>query len=423
MASADVTHDPLLLLRQSIASGTPCVPTKTADATSSESVDLSLATARYLQFTTPNHIALPLTTPTRWISASKPVDLRSIYYAYLKKDVPPRDYVVAAQALSEELKAAGGVGEVQTLDYVGQLDLVAWLEGASDESEHIKPLAADTANASASAQVTSGSAGGVAPVTSGSAGRQNKTLDPRLAEIYNGERRMGDRNSVLRGIKPTDFSHVRKLAHPFNARKAAQAAAANTSKVPTALPHNPKAPVRRPDPIVLLSPSASSLLRLSNIKSFLEGGTYIPPESSSFTSSSSADFLQITRVLPTIDQHPMRFIIADSAEKLKPEHWSRVVAVFTTGQVWQFKSYKWQNPPELFRHTLGVYLGWRGDHLPDTVKGWGRGVLCTQVEKYAAGASAASRWRDREVVESIWKAIEDGMRNKGWTRASGPSVM
>lgn len=119
----------------------------------------------------------------------------------------------------------------------------------------------------------------------------------------------------------------------------------------------------------------------------------------------------------------MRFIIVDTPEQFKPEYWSRVVAVFTTGQVWQFKSYKWQQATDLFRHTLGVYVGWRGEQMPDTVKGWGRGVLGTQVDKWSVGASAASRWRDREVVESIWKAIEENMRNKGWRRDSGPTVI
>jgi parafibromin len=116
----------------------------------------------------------------------------------------------------------------------------------------------------------------------------------------------------------------------------------------------------------------------------------------------------------------MRFIIVDTPEQFKPEYWSRVVAVFTTGQAWQFKSYKWQQPQDLFRHTLGVYVGFRGDQMPETIRGWGRGVLTTQVDKYSAGASASSRFRDREVVENIWKAIEENMRQKGWRRDSGP---
>jgi parafibromin len=116
----------------------------------------------------------------------------------------------------------------------------------------------------------------------------------------------------------------------------------------------------------------------------------------------------------------MRFIIVDTPELFKPEYWSRVVAVFTTGQAWQFKSYKWQQPHDLFRHTLGVFVGFRGDQLPETIKSWGRGVLTAQIDKYSSGAGASSRFRDREVVESIWKAIEDNMRNKGWRRDSGP---
>lgn len=116
----------------------------------------------------------------------------------------------------------------------------------------------------------------------------------------------------------------------------------------------------------------------------------------------------------------MRFIIVDSAEQFKPEYWSRVVAVFTTGQAWQFKSYKWQQPQDLFKNTLGVYVGFRGDMVPETVKGWGRGVLSTQVDKFSAGAGSASRFRDREVVEGIWKRIEENMRQKGWRRDAGP---
>lgn len=422
MASPE--HDPLVLLRQSIAAESPCIPTTTEDASSASSVDLSLAAATFLQFSTPAQISIALTTPTRFISSNKPVDLRSIYFAWLKRETAIPEYNAQALALNAELGSTGGAGgEVQNLAFVERLDLITWLEGASEESEYIKPLASDTSSATASAQVASGATGGIAPVTSGSIGRQGKTIDPRLAEIYNGERKMGDRNSVLRGIKPTDFSHVRKLAAPFNARKSAHSVATNLANNP-ALAHNPKAPVRRPDPIILLSPSASSLLRMSNIKSFLENGIYIPAESSSSTSSSSASILHISRLLPSIDTtRPIRFIIVDTPEQFKPEYWSRVVAVFTTGQVWQFKSYKWQTPGELFKHTLGVYVGWRGDHLPETVRGWGRGVLSTQVEKWSPGAGNAARWRDREVVEGIWKAVEDNMRNKGWRRDSGPMTV
>ena len=131
---------------------------------------------------------------------------------------------------------------MQNLVFVERLDLITWLEGASEESEYIKPLegaagdaaaaasvaaaaaaaSATTASVSAtvtrsaedSANVASGAAGGVATVSSAGGAKAGaatgvsgsgvgKTVDVRLLEIYNGERKLGDRNSVLRGIKAT----------------------------------------------------------------------------------------------------------------------------------------------------------------------------------------------------------------------------
>lgn len=95
-----------------------------------------------------------------------------------------------------------------------KLDLITWLEGASDESECIRPLGAEEAarQAGQAADVAMGrqgvggleaGVGGVAGVRVDGDGRGEKVIDARLRQIYSGERRMGDRNSVLRGVKPT----------------------------------------------------------------------------------------------------------------------------------------------------------------------------------------------------------------------------
>jgi parafibromin len=206
MAGHDtVQYDPLLLLRQSIASDSPVIPATSEDASSTFSDELNLATATDLRFASPTEVSIPLTTPTRFISSEKPVDLRSIYFAWLKREVAIPEYNASALALNAELAAEGGAGgKVQNLAFVERLDLITWLEGASEESEYIKPLASST---SASAPAASGVAGGIAPATSGVAGRQSKLTNPRLQEIYSGERSMGDRNSILRGIKPTVLNY------------------------------------------------------------------------------------------------------------------------------------------------------------------------------------------------------------------------
>lgn len=189
-------HDPLLLLRQANSTGKPAVPIASDDAASPE---CSLAQSAYLLFPHKG-ILLPVDAPTRFVSNDKSVDLRSIYFAWLNRELAIPEYNASATTLNDELAAAGSTGKVQNLGFIERLDLITWLEGASEESEYIKPLAGDQAAAEASAapQAGAGAASGASQARSGKG-----TLDPRLASVYSGERRMGDRNTVLRGIKPT----------------------------------------------------------------------------------------------------------------------------------------------------------------------------------------------------------------------------
>ena len=205
-ASEASSYDPLISLRQSIASINPPILTTSPNHPTPETTSSNIGAASHLHFTSPEPHTLSLDSLTRFISSDKPVDLRSIYFAWQKKDVEIRDYIASAQQLNDELGGADGAGaasKVQNLVFVERLDLITWLEGASDESEYIKGLETD-GSAAKSAQLASGAAGGVSTVPSGAAGaRTGRNIDPRLQEIYNLERRMGDRNSILRGIKPT----------------------------------------------------------------------------------------------------------------------------------------------------------------------------------------------------------------------------
>ncbi len=200
------SHDPLTSLRSSIASNNPPTPTTSPDTPTPETTTSNLGAATHLHFTSPEPHTFSLDTATRFISSEHPVDLRSIYFAWQQKDSEIRDYIASAQQLNEDVGGTDGAGaasKVQNLVFVERLDLITWLEGASDESEYIKGLSTD-GSATKSAQLASGAAGRVSTVPSGAAGAgSGRQIDPRLQEIYNLERKMGDRNSILRGIKPT----------------------------------------------------------------------------------------------------------------------------------------------------------------------------------------------------------------------------
>ncbi|KAL4917261.1 RNA pol II accessory factor, Cdc73 family-domain-containing protein [Aspergillus aurantiobrunneus] len=459
MATDPSLQDPLLALRRAIAAGSlPTATTSSELSTESATDDLAKATHLYFQHPLPQTLAL--NSPTRFISSSSdsPVDLRGIFFAYQKKDVAIPEYITSVQELNEALKQKErGEGapeeQAQNLSFVERLDLITWLEGASDDSEYIKPLEGaegvpSAAQAQASASAASGAAGvstapSTAPTGVVAAGKGGKVIDPRLQEIYNGERKLGDRNSVLRGIKQTDFSHVRKVAETFLGRNRSRTGQYPPGTKPGAKPHavvpTPSAGLSQPrksssktqDPIILLSPSASSVIRMSNVRSFLGEGVFVPPDHPTLAMpSASSNILYIHRPLGISDpssssravgsqgqsRKPTRFILVDSTANFKPDYWQRLVAVFTTGQTWQFKSYKWSSPPELFKHASGIYVGWRGEDIPREVRGWGRGVRSFSVERWdeKGGVNGAGRWRDREVVEGIWTAIEEGMKLRGW---------
>ncbi|KAK2881770.1 hypothetical protein FQN49_000437 [Arthroderma sp. PD_2] len=479
MASSDPTiSDSLLALKRALSSpsSTPVLTTSPDLSTDQATDDISKATHLYLTEPIPQTISL--STPTRFVSAAanQAIDLRSIYFAWLKKDVAIPEYIASAQEVNDALAREGEAGSAKVLNlvFVEKVDLISWLEGASDESEYIKPLeggvgvAADSGAAvsatvakdadasAAAAAAASVPSAGVKGAAAGS--RAAKGVDARLQAIYNGERKLGDRNTVLRGIRPTDFSHIRKTAELFLGRNRSRPLGNTKAGGKSAVLPTPGAgsiskksldssssSSRRPNPIILVSPSASSLLRMSNIKTFLSEGVYIPPDHPSLSKSTGSNLLHLSRSLQTIpdasrssstpagahpgasaSRKPTLFILVDSTADFKPDYWNRVVAVFTTGQTWQFKSYKWSTPQDLFKHATGIHVGWRGEEPPREVKGWGRGVRSFAIDRWDektanlngtggpdVGASGA-RWRDRGVVEGIWSAIEEGMKARGW---------
>ena len=55
-----------------------------------------------------------------------------------------------------------------------------------------------------------------------------------------------------------------------------------------------------------------------------------------------------------------RYFVVDNVEalaKFGADAWERVVCVMTTGQAWQFKPYKWNEPTQLFHHGMSFTAG------------------------------------------------------------------
>ncbi|KAF2665809.1 CDC73-domain-containing protein [Microthyrium microscopicum] len=398
--------DVLVALRQTIESDGALTLSTSSEPTSDTST--SLANASHLQLKNNNDQTLiyPLTTATRFLLNDNPVDLRSVFFAWQNKDASVPDYINSIQKLNEQLSSSGASsGQILNLPFAERLDLNSWLSGQQDESEYVVALD-DTATGDA--LTANGGAAGA---------KRAKEVDLRLQEIYRGERQISDRNSILHGIKPTDFSHVRKQVQAMFGKNKTKPM--NDPMASQSLSVNLKKSNQRPNPIILLSPSASSLLRLTNIKKFLEDGIYVPADSELATHTGT-NRVHITRQMDSIDTNRrLTFALMESTEQFRPEYWTRVVAVFTTGQEWQFKTYKWATAPELFSRVLGIYVGIIGDSTPQNISKWGRTIKKVDIEKWNPGAGERGRWRDRESVENIWRSVEESMRSKSWAKENG----
>lgn len=224
-AVAAAAQDPLLLFRACIASSSPPIPTTSADPTSGTDVaDLPVAT--HILFNShsasaggPSHDAFPADTPTRFISSSSNadssttdattgLDLLSVFWCWQNKDNAVGEYITATQSLNAA-RAANSLSPVTNLVFAEKLDLVNWLAGdvGENESEFIRALG-DTAEnrrlAGEAADLAKGDGlGDVDMVDGGDAQGSKDREGERLRAIYRQERKMGDRNTVLRGVKAT----------------------------------------------------------------------------------------------------------------------------------------------------------------------------------------------------------------------------
>lgn len=103
----------------------------------------------------------------------------------------------------------------------------------------------------------------------------------------------------------------------------------------------------------------------------------------------------------------IKFVVVSNVEKffVKPEYWDRVVAVFTTGQEWQFKNYKVNQPNLLFQKVKGFYVNYSGDSVPSNVKNWNVQVISLDRNQ---------RFKDRQISEFLWETIERFMLSRGY---------
>ncbi|RPD55708.1 RNA polymerase II-associated protein [Lentinus tigrinus ALCF2SS1-7] len=245
-----------------------------------------------------------------------------------------------------------------------------------------------------------------------------------VKKIKRNEIELQDRSTVLRGIKPNNFT---SLKDSFAERLKKLREGGRSSMMSSSLSSipDPKMQPRKPKnhyPIIMISSSPTSLITMHNVRKFLQDAVFETSQDARARAASEGnarpeDMIPIYRKRTTIDssgretEMQTRYFVVDSTEalaKFGPDAWDRVVCVMTTGQAWQFRPYKWTEPKTLFHHVKGIYFTWTNDPPNPKIKDWN--VTELKIDPHR-------RHVDKSVVAHFWRILDQ------WTSTNKPSLV
>jgi len=437
------TTDPLDALRAAISTKYDITPVTSSGAPTS-----TLRSATHLRLSAATTLAKSAATRLRKAgsSATDPSAqpdgffmLEAVYLAWSLRDTPGGEYM--RQAREHGLPAGGFVSLTE------RKSIVDWLRRAIPTLDSIVPLSESTtppgtpppsayrrlhapSASSVHAQTSTPTPGRSRgdTVTHSSPSKRRYVPDAADVEVVKkirqGEVELRDHNTVLRGVKHNNFSSVRNV---FVAKlKTLKEAKKTGSAAPIVAPlSDPKVQARKQKnmyPIIMISSSPTSLITMYNVRRFLQESIFEPSAEARSRlaaegTTKAEDLIPIYRERTTIEPggqaraSSQRYYVVDSVEALNKfggDAWDRVVCVLTTGQVWQFRPYKWSEPRVLFHHVKGMYVSWANDPPNPKIKDWN--VTELKIDSHR-------RHVDKSTVAYFWKTLDS------WTAQHKPSLV
>ncbi|KAI5949658.1 CDC73 [Candida margitis] len=314
---------------------------------------------------------------TNFYNDDEPQDLKSVVFCWIEEQIPDVDY-----------KSKASEHRIPAFAYLQRYDLITWLKGTIDTCQFVKEEKDDGKDETSKADAK----------TDANKSKKHKLDDPQLDRISQFERESVDHNAVLRGSKNIDFSYLisdaKKFMHELKRAKP-------TSK------GNKSASGPKKQPIIIVSPATTALLSLSNIKEFLENSRYTEPVPSNRPHSG---VVIVNHPSDRLISSGQKIMVVDNVDLFtNPDYWNRVIAIFTTGQSWQFSKYKFSKPEILFQKYQGYYLGYQGEATPPQIKDWN--VHEIKVDR------GEKRFKDKVIVRDFWAEIDKILVNKGYNRS------
>lgn len=137
-------------------------------------------------------------------------------------------------------------------------------------------------------------------------------------------------------------------------------------------------------PIIIVPASLTTCITMHNVKDFLVDGMYISVEEKRSSGGGKERDTLLIRDLPN-NSGRLLYHVIDDPTRLSDAEWNLVVAVFATGQLWQFKGWKYPTPVALFQHVLGIHVCIDSAAVDPNILSWNCRVLkvkCNVLDTY-----------------------------------------
>ncbi|KAG2225495.1 hypothetical protein INT45_010322 [Circinella minor] len=148
-------------------------------------------------------------------------------------------------------------------------------------------------------------------------------------------------------------------------------------------------------PLIIVPAAPTAKFTLFNIKQFLEESNFVDAQQLRAQGMKKPDRVTVER--RRRDGQLAVYHVVDSVANFKQSDWDRVCCVFTGGQAWQFKGWKYEKPVDLFSHVKGVYPKWSDEKITGPVADWA--VSPVNIHRH-------KRHHDKACVSQFWDTLD-----------------
>ncbi|KAH9283560.1 Parafibromin [Echinococcus granulosus] len=210
---------------------------------------------------------------------------------------------------------------------------------------------------------------------------------PRGARTPRDPRGLGLSTPIAAGLTPDPYRSSRSLASRSKPR---------ASRVP----------------IIIIPAAPTSLITMLNATDILQDLQFVSTEEKRNQGCKRDNELLIHRRKP--DGRTVPYRVIDQPNRLQPDEWNRVVAVFVQGQAWQFKGWPHGGDPAvIFSVVKGFHIKYANMPLDPNVAKWNVHVINLDRRRHL----------DKVNFQSVWDQLDKFIaKNKPFLRSYGCTV-